>query len=293
MTEQIILAQTQKPVSSAVYYNHEHNKPPLFNFPFEAPHRIKDEVALHSIYFPKIEIPIQYRIYFIWNSNLHGALIKLPRAVITTGDIISHLYNSLEQYFKNNYPEEWKDWVHRVAERDNGRWAIEYWGDGLGVNIDELAIRLITSEEELQETKRISHNSSETYHFMEPSISDLIYTSGGYIKKVTHDNQDFAQYEISFDTNHVVKVPCQSTTSAFVKCNLIESSLHNNQWEQIMEVAVLNGEKSHNKVEFNNLTFHKTTVESTIEIVMRLETLDGDFIPFDNASPIVFKLVFR
>ena len=78
-----------------------------------------------------------------------------------------------------------------------------------------------------------------------------------------------------------------------VKCNLIESSLHNNQWEQIMEVTVLNGEKSHNKVEFNNLTFHKTTVESTIEIVMRLETLDGDFIPFDNASPIVFKLVFR
>jgi hypothetical protein len=100
-------------------------------------------------------------------------------------------------------------------------------------------------------------------------------------------------YEFGFHHNQVVKVPTQSHISALVKCNLIESSLHNNTWDQIMEVVLLNGENSYNKVEFTNLTFHKTTVDSTIEIVMRLETLDGDFIFFNDASPIIFKLIFR
>ena len=302
MTEQIILAQAQK---EDVYYALQKydNTAPEFTFHLDSPQRIKGEVALHSIYFPKFEIPILYRFYFIWNGDLHGVPIKLPSALITAKDLIWYIRNGLGQYLDNNYFEEWDAWVDRCLE-GKGTWPMEYHDkDKIAINLDLLDVKLVDtskySDHDLQEFKLISHNSSKTYRFKEPNILSLIRSSGGYVEierlrpNIMLYPDDPETYEFGFHHNQVVKVPTQSHISALVKCNLIESSLHNNTWDQIMEVVLLNGENSYNKVEFTNLTFHKTTVDSTIEIVMRLETLDGDFIFFNDASPIIFKLIFR
>ena len=308
MSEQLILSSIQN-VHLDYYYSRKRDAP-AFCFPFELPHSIKSEVALHSIYFPKFEIPILYRLYFVWNSNLHGVAIKFSRALISTKDIIYYIYENLYMYFKTNYPADLKNWEDNAAEDSNGLWPMYYSDylnyDVININYDELPIKIITTENELEETKRVAHNAGETYHFMEPSITQLFDQHGGYINKVSKEEQAESSYDIHHcydctllqigfnrDTSNVVKLKAQSITTALVKCNLIESSLHNNKWEKIMDVAILNGENPYNKVEFNNLTFHKTTVDSSIGIVLRLETLDGNFIPFDMASPIIFKLILR
>ena len=85
----------------------------------------------------------------------------------------------------------------------------------------------------------------------------------------------------------------RSIEPAYIICNIIEPSQRNNEKERILDVVTLNGTEFSNVCEIKNLTFHKISMDSIFDLYIKIKSVNGGNIPFDDETPIIFKFILR
>ena len=268
-----------------------------FYFHFNECITSKKEIALHSIHSPSFVIPKPYRLYFTTRDGIgseqkeehHMVDVKFPKPVNSADDILFCIFYTLREYFTENFPLLIEKWKTDEVPDFQGNFPIAYMGDKILFNILKLKIKFLDQDVEIR--KEVADELGEDFvgRLRKYNVFKLLHHY-----KIEHTSDYFTTLEISIpEGNEAVELHGQRSETVYVKCNIIEPSMKNLNWEQIIEVVTMNGENDRNVVEIKNPTFHKIDVETIFDIGIALETPGKRVIPFDDESPIVFKFIFR
>ena len=266
-----------------------------FYFPFNECINSKKEIALHSIHYPSFVIPITYKLFFtarggdILDRRNHMIDVKFPKPVNSADDVLYCIFYTLREYFTDNFPLLIERWASDDADDFQGSFPIYYEGNILHFNIMKLEIEFL--DQDIEINKEVAQELDEDF------LGRL--RKHNIFKLLNHYKFEYAQDHFSTISLSIhkqkesISIRGQQSETVYVKCNIIKPSMKNFNWEPIIEVVTLNGEKERNVVEVINPTFHDIQVESVFDIAISLETPDKRVIPFDDQSPIVFKFIFR